>query len=343
MNTTPQARSARGPLRVTALCCAGLVSGAALLLAGCSQAGPSSSSPGSQHAAAPEGGAAAPEGGAAAPADGGPAAAQPAPGAQAAPGAQPAQSAPSAQAARLALATQSIIYTAALTVRASNVIAAASQATDLVVAQGGYVSGEQASARATDRTRPTVSLQLKIPVAVYQPTLSKLARLGTQVSLSEQARDVTEQVADVNSLVTASSDAISQLEALLKRAGSIADLLSVQEQINQQESSLEALQAQQRALAGETNDATVSVTLVGPQPARHAVKVKKITHQHGFLAGFASGWHGLRLTVSAVLTAVGAVLPFAVAAAVLAGAGYAGQRRLRRLLLRRRSRPTPAG
>jgi hypothetical protein len=340
MNAIPPARSARGPLRMTALCCAGLVSGAALLLAGCSQAGPSGSSaasgPGIQHAAAapaPAGGAAPADGG---PADGGPAAAPRAAGGQAAAGAQ---SAPSAQAARLALATQSIIYTAALTVRATNVIAAASQATSLVVAQGGYVSAEQASARATDRTRPAVSLQLKIPVAVYQPTLSKLARLGTQVSLSEQARDVTEQVADVNSLVTASQDAISQLEALLKRAGSIADLLSVQEQINQQESSLEALQAQQRALAGETNDATVSVTLVGPQPARHVVKLKKATRQHGFLAGLASGWHGLRLTVSAVLTVVGALLPFAVVAAVLAGAGYAGRRWLRR----HGSRPTPAG
>jgi Domain of unknown function (DUF4349) len=331
MNSTPQARRARGPLRSAALCCAGLVSGVALLLAGCSQAGPSgSASSASGPAAKPA--AAAPG----APADGGPVAAQPAAGAQAGAGAQ---AAPSAQAARLALATQSIVYTAALTVRARDVIAAASQATSLVVAQGGYVSGEHASARASARTRSMVSLQLKIPVAVYQPTLGKLARLGTEVSLSEQATDVTQQVADVNSVVTSSQDAITQLDALLKRAGSIADLLSVQEQINQQESSLEALQAQQRALAGETNDATVSVTLVGPQPARHAVKVQKTTRRHGFLAGLASGWHGLRLTVSAVLTVVGALLPFAVVAAVLAVAGYAGRRWLRR----RGSRPTPAG
>jgi hypothetical protein len=323
MNSTSQARSVRGPLRTTALRLAGLVSGAALLLAGCSQAGPSGSAssaarPAAQHAAAGQ-------------AEGVPAAAQPAAGAK---------SVPTAPSARLALATQSIIYTAALTLRARNVTAAASQATSLVLAQGGYVSSEHASTRAANRMRPTVSLQLKIPVAVYQPTLSKLARLGTQVSLSEQASDVTQQVADVNSLVTSAQDAISQLQALLKRAGSVADLLSVQEQINQQESSLEALQAQQRALAGETDDATVSVTLVGPLPARHAAK--KAARQHGFLAGLASGWHGLAVAVSGVLTALGAVLPFAAVAAVLAGAGYAGRRRLRRLL-RRRGRPTPAG
>jgi Domain of unknown function (DUF4349) len=329
MDSTLKARRARGPLRSTALCCAGLVSGATLLLAGCSQAGPSGSEssasvPSAEHAAARP----------AAPANGGAIAAQPAGGTEAA-------GSSSAQAARLALTTQSIVYTASLTVRAANVTAAASQATSLVVAQGGYISTEHAAARTSSRTRPTVSLQLKIPVAVYQPTLSKLTRLGTEVSLSEQASDVTQQVADVNSLVTSSQDAITQLEALLKRAGSIANLLSVQEQINQQESSLEALQAQQRALAGETDYATVSVTLLGPQPARHTVK--KAAHRHGFLAGLASGWHGLRVAASAVFTAVGAVLPFAVVAAVLAGLGFAGRRRLRRLLVRRGTPPTPAG
>ena len=53
----------------------------------------------------------------------------------------------------------------------------------------------------------------------------------------------------MTSRVTSAQDAITQLQALLKRAGSVSSLLSVQEQINAQESGLEALQAQQRALA----------------------------------------------------------------------------------------------
>jgi hypothetical protein len=329
MTITPRARASRG-LRTTALCCAGLVSGAALLLAGCSQGGPAGSEssaarPGGQHAPAALGSAASGSG-----APGAPVAAPPEP----ASGPLP---------ARLALATQSIIYTASLTLRATSVTAAASRATGLVISQGGYVSSEHSSASPAGHAQATVSLQLKIPVGVYQPTLARLARLGAQVSLSEQATDATQQVADTSSLVTSAQDAITQLEALLKRAGSIGDLLSVQDQINEQESSLEALQAQQRALAAETSYATVSVTLVGPPPPRRHVPVKK--QRHGFTAGLASGWRGLRLVVSAILTAAGAVLPFAVVALLLAGVGYAGRRRLRRLLraLRRGSRPTTAG
>jgi Domain of unknown function (DUF4349) len=314
MNTSPPVRF-RGPMRTTALSCAALFSGAALLLSGCSASTPSS--PSSSNGAA----AAAPE--------------APAPAASGAP------SASATQASRLALATQSIIYTASLTVQAKNVTAAAARATSIVTAQGGYVSGEQAAVNPRDPALSTVSLQLKVPVAVYAGTLSTLSTaLGTQTSLTQHAQDVTEEVADVSSLVSSGQAAITQLQALLQRAGSISELLAVQQQISSQESALEALQAQQRALSKETSYGTVSVRLQSP-PRPRPVRKKTTTRQHGFVAGFTAGWRGLRLVVSGLLTGLGAVLPFAVIAAVAAGAGYAGRRRLMRLL-RRGSRPTPA-
>ena len=53
-------------------------------------------------------------------------------------------------------------------------------------------------------------MQLKIPVASYPTTLGQLAsRLGTQLSLQQQAQDVTQQVADVNSQVTSDEAAIA--------------------------------------------------------------------------------------------------------------------------------------
>ena len=319
MSTAARARASRGPLRTTALCGAGLMSGAALFLAGCSASGLSGSA---TPAAAPGGALHAP----AAPAN----------------GSAPSSAAQPAKAARLALATQSIIYTASLTVQTPDVAAAASRATRIVTGEGGYVSSEQAAINPADHARSAISLQLKIPVAAYPATLATLSSaLGTQLSLTQHAQDVTQQVADVSSLVTSAQAAITQLQALLERAGSVSDLLDVQEQINAQESSLEALLAQQRALARETSYATVSVTLRGP----HRAAAKKAARRGGFLAGLGAGWRGLRAVVSAILTALGAVLPFAAAAAVLAGAGYAGRRRLQRLLrgLRRRSRPTAAG
>jgi Domain of unknown function (DUF4349) len=233
---------------------------------------------------------------------------------------------PVAQAAHVALSTQSIIYTAGLTLRSASPMTTARQATNDATAVGGYVSGEHAVAGSPGKPGGTVSLTLKVPVADYPTVLDELSSLGTQVALTQQASDVTQQVADVNSLVTSQQAAITALQGLLGRAATVSQLLQVQQQISADESTLESLQAQQRALAHETSYATISMTLLS---ARHATvrKKHKRTASHGFVAGLAAGWRALRHATTAVLTALGAALPFVLVLALLAGAGYAGWRR----------------
>ena len=218
--------------------------------------------------------------------------------------------------ARLAPAS-SIIYTAQLTVRAGNVGSAAAQAAQIAEGAGGYVSNETATIDPDHPSQATASVQLKIPVVSYPGTLGQLShRLGTQLALQQQAQDVTQQVADVNSQVASDTAAIAQLRALLSHAGSVGDLLSVQNQINQEESSLESLQAQQRALSHETSYATVTLTILGP-------KAKPVLHRHKapptLAGGLGAGWRALRIAVSWTLAFLGVIAPFAV---VLAVAGY---------------------
>jgi hypothetical protein len=326
MNTNVLALSSRAGMRATALTIAAAMSGAGLLVAGCSAGTSASTAASSGHGTANFNGTA-----------GQPARAlAPAPAAQAPLLKSAAGSGGPARTARLVVPGQSIIYTAGLTVRAANVATAASLATSIVTAAGGYVAGEQAVLHPPGHTRPTVSLQLKIPVAVYPAVLRQLSgRLGSQTALSQHAQDVTGQVADVASRVASAQAAIAQLRALLKRAGSVSGLLGVQDQINAEESQLEELQAQQRALSRETTYATVALRLV----SKHAPSVIKKKQSHGFLAGLSAGWRALREATSWVLTAAGTALPFAVIAALAGGIAYGGRRRV----LRRRSGPTPAG
>jgi hypothetical protein len=232
------------------------------------------------------------------------------------------------------LSAQSIIYSANLTVQADNVPAAVQRATAIVTAAGGYLAAEQESSQPGQRQVSSASLQLKVPVPGYLAALGRLrTELGTQTSLSQRAQDVTQQVADVTSRVGSAQAAIAQLRALLRRAGSVSGLLDVQEQINAQESDLEALQAQQRTLARATAFATVSLLVV----SHHAAPVKK-KKERGFVTGLAAGWRGLRRATAWLLTAVGAVLPFALIVVLVGGIGYAGRRRV----LRRRVPPAAA-
>jgi Domain of unknown function (DUF4349) len=231
--------------------------------------------------------------------------------------------------ARLAPASD-IIYTAQLTVRAGNVSSATAKAAQIAEGAGGYVASETASADPNHPSQAIATIQLKIPVPSYPATLGQLAgSLGTQLSLQQQAQDVTEQVADVNSQVDSYQAAIAQLRALLTHAGSVGDLLSVQNQINEEESALESLQAQQRALSHETSYATVTITILGPKakPAVHRPKAPPT-----LASGLGAGWRALRITVSWTLAFLGAVAPFAAIAAIV---GYAIYRARRRMLRRR--------
>jgi Domain of unknown function (DUF4349) len=229
-----------------------------------------------------------------------------------------------------------IIYTAQLAVRAANVSSAATRAAQITEGAGGYVSNETTSADPDHPSQAIATVQLKIPVASYPAILGQLAGgLGTQLSLQEQAQDVTQQVADVNSQVTSDQAAIVQLRALLSRAGSVGDLLEVQNQINSEESALEAMQAQQRALSHETSYATVTLTILGPKakPVPHHTKAPP-----SLAGGLGAGWHALKVSLSWTLAFLGAIAPFAAIAVI---AGYAIYR-ARRWMLRRRPAPRPA-
>ena len=310
-------RPSRRLLGVLAIPCLILI----VAVAGCSGSA-SSSSPGASSALAGAAAAGAPES---------------VPSAAAVPGtgARAASSASGVTAAKYAPAGQQLIYTAQLTLRAASVAAAVSRATSIVTGAGGYVSAENASAGQGQPSQASATVTFKIPVAGYATTLAALSGggLGTQLSLAQQAQDVTQQVADVGSRVTSDQAAIAQLNELLKHAGDVSSLLSVQNQIDSQESDLESMLAQQNALNHETAYATITLSLVGPKAA--ARPPAKSAPPPGLAGGLAGGWHALRLTVSWLLTVVGAVAPFVAALAVVGGLAWWGRRRL----TRRRQKP----
>jgi hypothetical protein len=313
------ARTRRTRFGAAALAIGGVMLAGGMLLAGCSGTSASSAASASGMAA-PTAEALAPGAAAAGSRSAGSAAGQPA---------------NAGTTARLAPSSD-IIYTAQLTVRAANVSSAAARAAQISEGVGGYVSNETTSADPDHPSQAIATVQLKIPVASYQFTLGQLAGgLGTQLSLQEQAQDVTQQVADVNSQVASDQAAIVQLRALLSHAGSVGDLLNVQNQINNEESALEAMQAQQRALSHETTYATVTLTLLGPKakPVPHRTKAPP-----SLAGGLGAGWHALKVSLSWTLAFLGAIAPFAAIAAI---AGYAIYR-ARRWMLRRRPAPRPA-
>ena len=279
-----------GPGPVTA----GLIIAAAVLLSGCGGAEPTTSSSGAAIAAAPNR------------------------------TGSSSQRENSGRVTCLAPAGQDIVYTASMTVHVTHVGHQAARAAQIASNAGGYVSTEDAALLQGQPGRPAASIQLKIPVTAYPAALRELAGLGRQTFLRQQAQDITLDVADTASRVASAQAAIAELRALLSRAGSVRNLLTVQQQINEQESALEALQSRQRALNHEVTYATVSLRLVGPVVTGHAAG--KHPQAGGFIGGLKAGWTALVAVISWLLRTIGAVLPIGAACAL---AGYLAYRGLR--------------
>ncbi len=219
-----------------------------------------------------------------------------------------------AEQVRLAPA-QAVVYTADLTMRTADVAGAAARAKQVVTAAGGYVGDETSSD--AQGSHPSSNITFKIPSAKYQGVLDQLAssRIGTRESLRQEAEDKTDEVADVDSRVKSAKATLASFRKLLARANSVGEVISVEQEISDRESDLEALQARQKALGSQTAYATVSMILEGTR------KVSAPSHHRkasGFGGGMASGWDAFTTIVSGVLTVVGWLLPF-LALALLAG------------------------
>ncbi|MFB4295721.1 DUF4349 domain-containing protein [Actinomadura sp. NTSP31] len=220
-------------------------------------------------------------------------------------------------------AGRAVVYTATLRVRAKNVDASASTAKQLTAAAGGYVEHESGSS-----DPPGSTITLKIPSDRYAGVLDQLSKqLGTKLSLSQQADDVTGEVADVDSRVRSAQAALASFRKLLDKATTVGEVIDVEQEIASREADLESLQARQKALGQSTQYATVTVTLeAAAQP------VRRHEDRGGFIGALGDGWHAFTGFLGGVAVVLGWLLPFLAAAAIIAAPvlAYRNRRRVRR-------------
>jgi Domain of unknown function (DUF4349) len=242
-----------------------------------------------------------------------------------APAATDATDAPLTQGAPV-VSTRALIRTAELSVAVDDVSGQAQRAAQITADAGGEVFSDQRTT-GDERDRRTADLVLKVPPGKLGQVLDELSKLGTEEARHTATDDVTAEVADVDSRVRSARASLERLRGLYAHAGSITEITGLEGQISQRESDLEALEARQRALAGQTATATVTLHLHGRALAAAPAPGTRPT---GFVSALRAGWHAFAVSVAWLVTVLGAVLPFAILAAA---AGYLVWR------LTRRARP----
>jgi hypothetical protein len=301
-----------GRRSVASLTMAGFV--AALALAGCSEGGGDSTS---AAGGAAQGNRAPAE----APANQAPAQAQQDK-ANAAPGNPPAAEAQqggqqdkSAAQAGYRLEERAIIFTGSITVRVHDVEAAATRATAIATAAGGFVGADK---RSSNDKRSEATIQLRVPAGRFGTALDDVAKLGRQESRDVNTEDVTEEVIDLDAKIASQQASVARTRALFAQAKTISEISSVESELAKRESELATLQARKRRLDDLTTLSTITATLLGPEaPAPQAVAEKK--DEAGFVAGLKTGWHGFLSVITVVLVVLGFLLPFVIVAGIPIG------------------------
>ncbi len=168
---------------------------------------------------------------------------------------------------------------------------------------------------------------LRVPSEDFDDVMSGLAGLAQLASTTSSAEDVTTQVIDVDAQIKVQEASVQRVRQLLTRAQSIRDIMAIESELANRQAQLDSLKQQQAYLKNQTSLATIKVSI---ERKPDAVVKKKDEDRTGFLGGLGAGWDGLRATVVAVLTIVGAVLPFAVVALLVGVPVWMLVRRLRR-------------
>lgn len=271
---------------------AGLLLATALTLTGCSGAADITADSKSDAAAAQDEAAV------------GPGAAEGAPGSDSRPGAQRPSTAPR-------LPMNHIIRTASLTVQVKDVPKALDEARTTAETAGGFVGSETTTRdeRGNERTR----VVLRVPVAEYEDVLTDLEGTGKLLDRTAKATDVSDQVVDVESRIKTQRASVARIRELMDQATRLSDVVQLEGELSARQADLESLLTQQASLKDRTSLSTITLSL-SETPVR---KAPKKDDDPGFLDALAGGWDAFVTMLRWIVVALGAVLPFAVSAALL--------------------------
>jgi len=203
--------------------------------------------------------------------------------------------------------TRAIVRTAFLSVETPKVDEARQKVSTIVTGLRGLIATENSGIDA-DGNVARAELVIRVPSASYDVAVRRLQTEldGKVTQIRQESADVTEQVVDVDSRIATQRAGLNRMRALLAKANTIGEIVSVEGELTRREADLESLLAKQKALAGQTELATITLTLAKPGEAPAPEE-----DDRGFLVGLKNGWNAFSSTISALATAAGALLPFA--------------------------------
>ncbi len=204
-----------------------------------------------------------------------------------------------------------VIRTATLSVEVRSVPKAVAAARGVAEGAGGLVASE--NTERLDDTYETSHLVLRVPQERFQEVLRELSGSGKLLSRTSNAKDVTDQVVDVDSRISTQRASVARVRELMDKAEKISDVVALEGELSSRQSDLESLLAQQASLKDRTSLATITLDLTPPDaPGDDGEK----EDDPGFLDALGGGWDAFVTMLRWITVAFGAAFPFLLTAAL---------------------------
>jgi hypothetical protein len=150
-----------------------------------------------------------------------------------------------------------IVHTGTLDLEVADLHGAVEQAKALVAGVGGNVA---ASHERNDNGEQSATVTFRIPAARWSEAINGLRGLAQRVVAEDtDAEDVTAQVVDLDARIANLRASEAALQAIMARAGTIADVLKVQAELTKVRSDIESMTAQRDHLADQAALGTLQV------------------------------------------------------------------------------------
>ena len=181
---------------------------------------------------------------------------------------------------------------------------------DTVIADGvaldGYVISSQTSPNAKGQI-VSGQVTLAIPTAGMASLLNSLPSDFTASSINFSSVNDTNSIVDLNARLTSAQAHLTALQALLAKATSLGDITTLEQQIEDVETSIDADQGQLNSLTQAVTYATVTVQL--KECGAVTVAVKKVAAGPSVSSGVSKGWNNALLVVTIALEVLVTAIP----------------------------------
>jgi hypothetical protein len=154
-----------------------------------------------------------------------------------------------------------LIKTAELSLVVKSLEDTVKKVSTIVKQQQGDILGLEDNKPQNLGSRHTASMQIRVPQANLETTLDTLAKLGTVQRRNLHAEDVTTQLVDIQARLKTLRQTENSLLQILKRSGSIGDVLKVTQELSKVRQSIEQIDAQQKSLTTRVAYSNINLQL----------------------------------------------------------------------------------